>query len=180
MADDRLGLLADLLRRRNAVDDEIASVIGRPALTGHIGEFIAASVFGIELESSAASASVDGQFTWGPLAGRSVNVKLYGRNEGLLDLTPTKYPDFYLVLAGPRGAAASSRGAVRPCVIESVYLFEAAMLDGALRDRGLKIGVATSVRRDLWQSAEVFPQQNPDFPLTSAQRAQLELFAPAT
>ena len=177
MADDELRLLADLLRRRNAIDAQIASIVGRPALTGHVGEFIASKVFGIELAHSATNASVDGHFTAGPLAGRTVNVKLYGRNEGLLDLTPARHPDFYLVLTGPRGAAVSSRGGVRPCVIEFAYLFEAVPLDGALRDRGVKLGVATSIRSELWQAAEIFPCQSPRFPLTSAQHSQLQLFA---
>lgn len=51
---------ADLSRKRNEVDAEIARVIGRPAVLGHVGEYIAAEVFGIVLESSATSKAIDG------------------------------------------------------------------------------------------------------------------------
>src|SRR4051794_10887323 len=47
--DARLARLADLLREKNAIDREIAAVLGRPALQGHAGEYIAAAVFDIEL-----------------------------------------------------------------------------------------------------------------------------------
>lgn len=39
--------------------------------------------------------------------------------------------------------------------------------------------VATSVRKELWEAAEVFPRQNPEYPLTAGQRELLGLFAPA-
>jgi len=67
--------LADLLRRRNELDADIALLIGRPATQGHIGEFIAAKVFGIELEAGATHKASDGRFASGPLAGKSVDVK---------------------------------------------------------------------------------------------------------
>jgi len=51
--------LADLISKRNQVNKEIADLIGRPALTGHVGEFIASRVFNIELESSAARKGID-------------------------------------------------------------------------------------------------------------------------
>ena len=44
--------LAKLLAERNAVDARIAALIGRPALAGHVGEFLAAQVFYIELAES--------------------------------------------------------------------------------------------------------------------------------
>jgi len=43
--------------------------------------------------------------------------------------------------------------------------------------RGVKIGVATSVRRSLWDKAEVYPaQQNRELVLTEEQRDMLALF----
>ena len=78
--------LASLLTRRNEIDDAIAALIARPATTGHIGEFIAAAVFDIELYSSASHKAADGTFRSGPLRGTSVNIKLYGKQEGIIDL----------------------------------------------------------------------------------------------
>src|SRR3954468_6515480 len=93
--------LTDLLRERNAVDARIASLIGRPAERGHIGEFLAARLFGIRLADSATNRALDGWFDGGRLDGKSVNVKLYGLHEGLLDVSPPGLVDYYLVLAGP-------------------------------------------------------------------------------
>ena len=39
--------LARLLNDRNSIEREIGEIIGRPALTGHIGEYIAAEIFNI-------------------------------------------------------------------------------------------------------------------------------------
>ena len=78
--------LAEAIRRRNEADAAIARIIGRPAEKGHIGEFIAAGVFGIDLEASAAHKGSDGRFVDGPLRGRSVNIKFYGKQEGMLDI----------------------------------------------------------------------------------------------
>lgn len=60
--------LAALLRQRNSIDADISSLIARPALPGHIGEFIAAAVFDIQLEGSATRAGYDGVFRSGSLA----------------------------------------------------------------------------------------------------------------
>jgi hypothetical protein len=62
----RLLRLAGLLSARNLIDGQIAGIIQRPALPGHIGEFIASLVFGIELASSATQAGHDGRFSDGP------------------------------------------------------------------------------------------------------------------
>lgn len=78
-AASRLRALAKLIRARNSIDDAIADIIQRPALSQHIGEFIAAAVFDIELERSAVHPGHDGRFVAGPFAGRTVNVKLYGQ-----------------------------------------------------------------------------------------------------
>ena len=170
--------LARLIGDRNSVARSIASLIGRPAQMGYIGEFIASQVFGIELEESAARKAIDGHFAGGPLAGLSVDIKWYGRQEGILDISPSDLPDYYLVLAGPKSAASSSRGGVRPWTIVSVHLFAASELTDDLRKRGVKVGVASSVRQVLWQEAEIYPQQrNCRLVLTPGQREMLALFA---
>ena len=53
---------AELLRNRNAIDAEIAAITGLPMTSGHLGEWIGAQIFGIELEPSAAAPGVDGLF----------------------------------------------------------------------------------------------------------------------
>ncbi|HUQ59389.1 hypothetical protein, partial [Lentzea sp.] len=63
-----------------------------------------------------------------------------------------------------------------PMVIDAVYLFDAAAVVGELRARGRKIGVASSVREELWEAAEIYPRRNPSFVLTEEQRELLALF----
>ncbi len=169
--------LADLLRRHNASGDEIAHLIGRPAERGHVGEYVASRIFGITLERSARKRARDGRFMAGALAGRTVNVKWYGKQEGVLDLHARGAPDYYLALTGPVGAAASSRGATRPWVIRSVYLFDAGRLLEDLRERGIRIRTGSSVRQALWTAAEVYPQShNSALILSQEQRDLLVLF----
>lgn len=166
--------LARLIRERNAIDNEIAAIIGRPSERGHVGEYLAAQLFGITLESSANTKGFDGRFHQGPLAGKTVNIKWYGKMECVLDI-PASRPDHFLVMTGIHGSAVSSKGATRPWVIEAVYLFETPALMQELIVSGVKIGIATSVRRKLWESAELFPHSNsPLMMLTDAQRAQLK------
>lgn len=174
---DDLVRLAELIQTRNAVTSEIAALIGRPAQLGHIGEYIASRILGIVLEESASQKSIDGHFTYGELAGHTVNIKWYTKQEGLLALNVEHLPDFYLVLAGPKAGASSSRGTVRPWVIEAVYLFDAHKLLSVLLSRGIKISEATSVRRHLWDEAEIYPvQQNTRLMLSEEQRALWEFF----
>jgi hypothetical protein len=176
---DDLVRLAELIRRRNAIDAEIGAVIGRPALIGHAGEYIAAGIFGIDLHESAVHAGSDGHFRDGPLAGRSVNVKWYGKQAYILDINPSAACDYSLVMTGPLDTVLHSRGGVRPWCIESVYLFQMAPLLERLAETGVKVGIATSVRKAEWDSAEVFPRtNNPALPLTQEQRDLLTLFAP--
>lgn len=175
---DRLRGIADLVRRRNAIHREMAALVGRPASSGHVGEWIASQVFGIALHASATQAGSDGHFAEGPLARRSVNVKWYPAFCGLLDVNPAAVPDYYLVLTGRRLAPASSRGTDQPWEICSIFLFAAQPLLETLRARGVKIGVATSLRQEDWKSAEVYPgMRNPALVLTAQQRAWLALFA---
>jgi len=181
MREDDLRTIAGLLHERNAIDAKIAAVTGRPMTAGHLGEWIAANVFDIELEHSAASAALDGRFVSGQLQGRSVNVKWYLKREGLLDVTQSDLLDYYLVLTGPAVPAAHSRGSVRPWRLQSVYLFDARKLLGELRERGVKIGVATSVRTAQWSAAEIYPEQrNNTLIVQPEQQTILRLFAPTS
>jgi uracil DNA glycosylase superfamily protein len=173
-----LTAVADLLRRRNEIDAAIAGIIDRPMTSGHLGEWIAAHIFGITLEHGAANPVFDGRFRDGPLQGQTVNIKWYLKQEGLLDMTESAALDFYLVLAGPRSAAVSSRSSTRPWRIDAAYLFCAADLLAQQRARGVKTGVASSVPQAQWQAAEIYPvARNPLLPLTPDQISLLQLFA---
>lgn len=176
--DEDLRRLADLIRVRNANEVEITRVIGRPALIGHVGEYIASSIFNIALEPSAVNPGSDGHFRSGPLSGKSVNIKMYGKREWLLDIHPDYVPDFYLVLTGPKTTAMTSRGATRPWGIEEVFLFEAGPLIDRLRARGVKLGVTTSVREREWTFARIWPVSlGSPLELTRTQQDDLRLFA---
>jgi hypothetical protein len=116
----------------------------------------------------------DGMFTAGSLAGKTVNIKTYSRRESVLDISP--HPcDYYLVLTGPGrpgpGTAMGDR---------LVFLFEREQLMTELMARGVKIDVATSVRKAAWETARVFPAQ-PSSPLqlTAFQLAWRALFSSA-
>lgn len=174
---ERLRRLASLIRQRNDIDKEIAAAMGRPAHPGHIGDFVGAEIFDIRLHESATHKGSDGYFASGPLAGRSVNVKKYSTDQSILDIRPDALPDFFLVLTGPRTPPASSRGTTQPWTIESVFLFKAAPLVVKLRERGIKVGVATSVRRHLWDDAMIYPSpNNPALRLTPEQVSIIEMF----
>jgi hypothetical protein len=178
MNEEALAEVAELLRERNAVDARLAQIIGRPPEKGHLGEWIAAQIFDIQLETSASSKAIDGRFRTGPLAGRTVNIKWFLKREGGLDMTESPDLDYYLVLAGPTTAALSSRGMTRPAVITAVYLFDAAALLAEQRGRGVKVGVFSSVVNTQWQAAEIYPTATcAALPLTDEQRHQLGSFA---
>jgi hypothetical protein len=124
------------------------------------------------------AAAIDGRFRSGPLMGKTVNVKWYLKQEGLLDMTESEALDFYLVMTGPHAAAVSSRSSTRPWRIDAVYLFDAADLLGRLRARNLKIGLATSILNSQWKAAEIFPvARNALLPVTATQESLLRLFA---
>ena len=169
--------LAALIKEKNAVDNEIAKIINRPAQVGHAGEYIAASIFDITLHSSATQKGSDGFFNSGNLRGYSVNVKWYPKHESLLDLNLKYFPDYYLILAGPKIPAASSRGVTRPWVIDYVFLFEAQPLFDKLRSRKVQIGVAASLASEIWSGGEIYPnQRNNLLTVTNVQRTQLSYF----
>jgi hypothetical protein len=170
---------AELIKAHNAVNAQIAAVTGRPAERGHTGEYLAAHIFGIELQESAAHKAIDGQFSAGSLAGRTVNVKWYGKQDGLLDVSLDPILDYYLVMTGPKGGEGSSRGAVRPWVIAQVFLIDAAEVRALLLARGGKLDNPVSIPSAIWQASLIYPvSQNDHLPLTDQQRADLALFAP--
>lgn len=172
--------LADLLQQRRAIEAQISQIIGRPGHPGHIGEFVAATVFDISLHASATNRASDGVFRSGPLVGRSVNIKWYSRAENLLDLATSpvssEHADIYLVLTGPRSGGAG-REFVLPWTIEAAYVFDShALVEEQLR-RGVAIGTASSVPRHLWQAAMVYPaSQSPLLQLDERQRFLIALF----
>jgi hypothetical protein len=178
--DAELAELAALLRERNALDARLGRLLERPATIGHIGEWIAARIFDIALEPAANAAGYDGHFTTGRLVARTVNVKTYGKREGLLDMKSLAPLDYYLVFTGPKAAAVSSRGTLRPFRIDAVYLFDAHRLRVELGARGVKFSEATSVRGAQWDEAEIYPRpNNPLLIVSEAQRRQLAMFAGA-
>jgi Family of unknown function (DUF6998) len=173
---EELNELARLIRTKNSVDRKIAKIVGRPALIGHVGEYIAAHIFGIDLHRSASARGSDGVFKTGPLVGKTVNIKWYTTSDNLLDLSPSGGADYYLVLAGPSTQGESSRGTERPWLIDSVYLFESSDLIDKLKERGVKIGIATSVRNEVWEAAEIHTRSKGILQLNEEQRKLLELF----
>lgn len=183
METDKLAYLAEFIRIRNVADQSIARLIGRPAHSGHIAEFIASRIFDIELHPRAVHKSSDGCFRSGPFKDQTVNVKFASRNTGVLDLVgsndPAHHPDVYLVMTGPRSSVVSSVDTVAPWVVTEVYIFRSIPLLEYLTTRGVNIGVATSVRKPLWEEAMVYPSRNLSlYPLSSQQRSALELFMP--
>lgn len=176
MTNDLLAEIARLLHERNRIDARIAEIIHRPMTSGHLGEWVASHVFGIELEQSASAKAFDGRFRVGLLSGKTVNVKWYLKREGILDITDAEVLDYYLVMTGPASAVASSAGSTRPWCIENVYLFDAQRLLAEQQARGVRIGVASSVPNRYWAEAEIYPAANPVLPLSPEQAEALNLF----
>ena len=174
-----LAELAKLCQHRNAVDAQISAIIGRPALTEHAGEYIACVIFDIAPHASATNKGSDGVFKQHALMNKRVNIKFYPKRENILDINTTDSPpDYYLVLAGPKSAAASSKGATRPWIIASVHLFAHDRIVRLLRSKGLRIGKPSSVSEQHWRDAEIYPASQPGLlPVSEAQRKSLALFA---
>ena len=170
--------LSKLLEKRNAIDSQISQIIRRPAEKGHVGEYIASQIFDIELSVSATNKGSDGFFRKGSLVGKQVNIKFYAKREGILDVNTTvSPPDYYLVLTGPKSPATSSRNSTRPWIIESVYLFHHQSLVEKLRMKGLVMGVATSISKEHWSDAEVYPKNsNKSLILSEEQKKNLAFF----
>jgi len=169
--------LAAEIAKMNSIGDKISEITQRPATIGHTGEYIAAEIFDIKLEESANAKGIDGRFRSGSLAGKTVNIKWYSKLEYMLDITPQGLPDYYLVMTGPKGQAVSSRGGIRPWLINYVFLFNAADLVTELNARGVMIGVASSVRKHEWQAAEIYPnKRSMVYRMTDEQMAKILAF----
>lgn len=84
--------------------------------------------------------------------------------------------DYYLVMTGPKATATDVR-TIRPWRIDAVYLFDARLLLAELRDRGVKVGVASGVREAQWLEAEVYPARNPVLHLGDKRRVLLAQFS---
>lgn len=169
--------LAKLIKERNANEVKITEVIGRPAQIGHIGEYLASAIFSVKLEESATHPGHDGCFSEGDLSGKTVNVKMYGKREGLLDINEKHIPNYYLVFTGEKSSVMTSRGRTRPWAINEVFLFQADELVERLRSREIKIGVATSVRQEEWENARIYPSSpSSSLELTKKQQQWLHLF----
>lgn len=173
-----LARLAELIRCRNQVEREISAVIGHPPALGHLGEYIAARVFPICLIKNTAHQSIDGYFCQGSLAPCSVNIKWYAVREGLLDISPGFLPDYYLVMTGPPPTlTAQLQIRSRPWVIHAVYLFDANELVDNLEERGVRVGASSSIRRDLWEAAEIYPNSvNSLYTLSPGQHELLQQY----
>jgi hypothetical protein len=91
------------------------------------------------------------------LQDRTVNIKWYLKREGLLDITESTALDYDLALTGPPPAALSSRGTTRPWCIQAAFLFDARQLRSEQITRGVKRGVASSVIKQQWAAAEIYP-----------------------
>lgn len=175
---NELETLANLLSMRNQIDGDISKIIKRPANSGHLGEFIASKIFCISLEYSATTKGIDGRFTQAPLFDKTVNIKFYGKQEGILDIALDNLADYYLVLTGPKSQPATSRGGTRPFTIEHVYLFEMQQVVNELNNRGVKIGIATSIKKEFWDASELFPlNNNKQIILSDEQTRLLKLFS---
>ena len=64
----RLDELAQLIREKNEHDARITAIVGRPALIGHVGEYIASQIFNVALHESATHKGSDGYFLRGDQA----------------------------------------------------------------------------------------------------------------
>jgi len=170
---DELKTLGDLIKTKNDIETQISQIIGRPAEKGHIGEFIAGKIFDLKLHEDATKRGNDGVFRSGPLAGKNVNVKLYGKRDNVLDFNLTDPAEYYLVLTGPKSHIGSSRGSTRPLVINSVFLFESGQLISELKKRKVKIGIATSVTQEQWNNAEIFPNQRNNLLIVTEKQKEL-------
>ena len=176
--------LAKFVRRKNLADRPIARVIRKPALPGHFGEFVAAQVFDIKLHEDAAHPGSDGVLRYEKLNGTSVNIKFTTKHDGFLNMNEEGeiWPDYYLVMTGPKENPEPAHGKDRPWVIESVFMFDTVTLVCELwtRNPRKKIGVATYVPVDLWAEAMIYPDgESPLLPVTDAQRDLLALFSAA-
>lgn len=170
--------LAKAIPHLNSASAHVASIIGRPAERGHIGEFIASRVFNIRLHTSATERGSDGFFIDGPHLGKNVNIKFYGKREGILDIRSDAVPDLFLVMTGPKSTSSSSSGSVRPICIEYVFLIPGNEAICSAESRNVMIREATSFPGSFWDEHEVYPaSRSKELNLTQDQIRSLELFS---
>lgn len=176
--DESLRLLSEYVRKRNHVDNELAKIIGRSAEKGHLGEFIASHIFGIELHKSAAYKGSDGLFKEGRLRGKSVNVKWYSLQEYIIDIREAFLPDYFLIMTGP--LANKLRAKSRLLFIDSVFLFDAHKLIDELKVKGEPVyeKAPTPIDSSYWKPAELYPNNSSShiMPLIPQQIELLSLF----
>lgn len=177
--------LIALLHQRNQLDRQISQLIGRPSSSGHLGEYIASKVFDIELHLSATTKASDGIFKTGPLAGKSVNIKLYGKREAQLDIVGSPnvadHPHYYLVMTGPTGKGSSSRSSLLIFAIDTVYLFDSRELVAEQVRRNVKLGIASSMQNRQWEASTIYPNAiSKHLVLDERQRWLLSRFASST
>ncbi|GHO58700.1 hypothetical protein [Ktedonobacter robiniae] len=167
--------LASLLKSRNTIDGKIATLIGHAAQVGNVAEYIAATIFHIELDESGKRRGYDGHFTSGPLAGQTVDVQWHPRRDGQMNIKVDALPDYYLVFTGPETITPSF---ANPWLIDSIFLFHAGELLNALRERGVQLGSGTSVTGPLWERAEIYPiPRNTRLRVSEEERKLLILFS---
>lgn len=172
-----LARLAQLLHARNTVESNIANLLRCSVNLSSVGEYIAATIFGITLIPSAHHSEFAGIFAHGQLAGKTVDIQWYPRREGFMNVHTQQAPDYYLVLAGPRQESSTTRALVHPWLILSVHLFESNSLLAALQERGVQLGSHTSIINQFWERSEIFPSaHNSTLQLTDEQRQLLQMF----
>ena len=175
--------LADLIRIRNYVNNSVSNIIGGPAETGRIAEFVAAQIFDIELARTFVNKAIDGWFrSPASLASASVNVKYRSRSSKRLDnensADPNDHPRYYLAFRGPKLLKGPASEKTLPFVIDSVYIFDSQELIPSLVAKG-GAHIGPAVKLVHWQQAMIYPEQvNQALILTDEQRAALQLFAP--
>ncbi|MCK4261276.1 MAG: transposase [Halanaerobiales bacterium] len=128
-----------------------------------------------KLAKSANNKGSNGVFRGNALAGQTVKIKWYPKQNYILDITPKALPEYYLVFTGDINTKSSSRGVSKPWVIELVYFLNTIELMDKLQNKN--IGTATSVKREIWKQAEIYPnQKNKKLLITEDQKKLLRLF----
>jgi hypothetical protein len=174
---DSVTAVARLVRERNELDGEIARIINRPAVAGHLGEWLASQLFDIDLEPPDSAEAFDGRFASGPLATRTVNIEWISKRDEDLDVTSSRPVDFHLVFTGPKALALTTKGIARPVRIDACFLFDARGREAQEATGGATSGAASSVLAEEWDAAEIFPRpNNPLLPIDPEAHGVLALF----
>jgi hypothetical protein len=159
-ATESVTAVARLIRQRNEMDGEITRIINRPVVGGHLAAWLANELFDVDLEPVGSADTLDGRFTSGALATRTVNIQWIGERNGYFDTTSSDQPDFRLVFTGPKALALTREGVVRAMRIDGCYLFDDRLLRAQQLARGASVGAPSSVPAAEWEAAEIFPRPN--------------------